>query len=184
MDSPGEAGGKLLRQGNEAISANAGAIESILVCDRCHIVAQKKAMEILQDPPGDEARRSSIAAMITIFSRAKNDFVRAWGRKELEKLISASESNASLILQAKYDAFATLTDLLVDATNNARQLRIPAASILERLCSHSYSQDDEECLKKLKKYMVDAMPKVRLVLASSVFFLSKICISTVDIYMV
>ncbi|KAG2570574.1 hypothetical protein PVAP13_7KG053118 [Panicum virgatum] len=160
MESPGEAGAKLRRQGNEAICANAGAIESILICDMCHIVAQKKAMEILQDPPGDEARRSSVAAMITIFSSAKNDFVRRWGRKELEKLISTSESNASLILQAKYDAFATLTDVLVDARNNACQLRIPAASILERLCYHSYSPDDEECLKKLKKDVVDAVPKV------------------------
>ncbi|KAK3123393.1 hypothetical protein QOZ80_8AG0629940 [Eleusine coracana subsp. coracana] len=155
MGSPGESGAKLRYQGNEAISAT--AMESILMCDKCADDLQEKAMQLLQDRPGDEARRNFIASMLHIFARGKKNNIRDWASKELNRL---SEMNPSIILQANGDAPAALTEVILDARNND-ETRHTAAIILVKLCRRCHTMADEH-LKKLRKSMMtnDSMPKI------------------------
>ncbi|GJN16251.1 hypothetical protein PR202_gb03217 [Eleusine coracana subsp. coracana] len=155
VGSPGESGAKLRYQGKEAISAT--AMESILMCDKCDEDLQEKAVQLLQDQPGDEARKNFIAIMVHIFARGKKNNIRDWASKELDRL---SEINPSIILQANEDAPATLTEVILDARNND-ETRHTAAIILVKLCRRCQTMSDEH-LKKLKRSLMtnDSMPKI------------------------
>ncbi|XP_047047187.1 uncharacterized protein LOC124652210 isoform X2 [Lolium rigidum] len=157
--APGKTGAKFRRE----ISSNKEAIstmERILNCSCCHIDLQKRAMGILIHLYMDTMSRKTYPKMLVdnFSDDTKDRSIRKLAGEALAKLCIQDGSISSIIVQVNSDGVGSLIKILLldDAEN--KSCRIRAAQILEQMCIHHTQRG--ESLSKLKKDMIDTMPKV------------------------
>ncbi|KAL6599909.1 hypothetical protein ACP70R_045560 [Stipagrostis hirtigluma subsp. patula] len=180
MATPGETGTKMLNEISSNIEAIISTLQSILECHICEVTLKRQTVEILLDLSVDtssimasESSKRTFMCMLIRILLFKDDYsgrmcrcihwvkkrsyIRRLAAEKLQAMqLLRIERSATSMLPSVGAVLGDLTRTLLDAENNAN--RVHAAQFLEHLCRH-YPKDDE-CLKELKKAMVDVMPKL------------------------
>jgi len=165
MAATGQTGTMLrskISSSKEAIST----MERILECDKCdqklqtHVIQVFKHLYmdtslILENADREKFIEMLLVDIMTDDNKDKED--RRWAAAgTLMALCSKTETGARSIIMANDNVVNSLAIMIVEKG----KLRLMAAGILEYLCIHCTSTNDDENVKRLKKVMTDAVPKV------------------------
>jgi hypothetical protein len=132
-------------------------MQIILDCKDCDEELCVLAIKILTQLD-TESRESFIRKLLAIFISNKDSHIRGLAGEKLATLSVESECNARIILNKNDEFVRQLTKVLLQ--DKSMECRITAACILERLCIRHYTDEDDECVKNLKKIMIEVMPEV------------------------